>query len=122
MIIVSTGDQMVVVLRNGVEIGRARASVSQVTPESQVLTLTPRKTGGSEWIQVGVNNLTGTAGAIISTEGVERMRIPHEFLTAMRSVMTPGTTVLVTQASVNADSTGGQTTVLASDANAGKAP
>lgn len=109
-IIISTGDQQVVVLRNGVEIGRAHAVVAQETTESQVMTLS----GGPkpEWIQVGVGELTGEPAEIISTERVEQMHLPAEFVKNMRSVMTPGTTVLVTQASVNADSTGVQQTVM----------
>jgi hypothetical protein len=46
------------------------------------------------------------------------MHLPGPFVTAMRSVITPGTTVLVTQASVSSTSTGVQTTVL--DADDGK--
>ena len=114
-IIISTTDQRVVILRNGVEIGRARASVSQATDEAQVLTLTQAKSGRPEWIQVGVTEVAPEDAAIISTQGVERMHLPAEFVTAMRSVMTPGTTVLVTRASVAAETTGVQTTVLASD-------
>ena len=65
-----------------------------------------------EWIQVGVSNLTGEPAEIISTERVEQMHLPEAFVKAMRSVITPGTTVLVTQASVDANSTGLQTTVM----------
>ena len=65
-----------------------------------------------EWIQVGVGDLTGEPAEIISTERVEQMHLPAEFVKHMRSAMVPGTTVLVTQASVNADSTGVQTTVM----------
>ena len=43
---------------------------------------------------------------------VEQMRLPPEFVKNMRSVITPGTTVLVTQASVDAASTGPQATVM----------
>jgi hypothetical protein len=109
-IIISTGDQQVVVLRNGVEIGRAHAVVAQQTTESQVMTLS----GGPkpQWIQVGVGDLTGEPAEIISTERVEQMHLPAEFVKNMRAAMTPGTTVLVTQASVNADSTGVQQTVM----------
>jgi hypothetical protein len=109
-IIISTGDQQVVILRNGVEIGRAKAVVQQQTTESQVMTLT----GGPkpQWIQVGVSELTGEPAEIISTERVEEMHLPVEFVKNMRSVMTPGTTVLVTQASVDPKSTGLQTTVM----------
>lgn len=109
-IIISTKDQQVVVLRNGVEIGRAHAVVAQQTDQPQVMTLT----GGAkpQWIQVGVSNLTGEPAEIISTERVEQMHLPAEFVSKMRSVIQPGTTVLVTQASVDANSTGVQTTVM----------
>lgn len=115
-IIVSTGDQQVVVLRNGVEIGRAHAVVAQATSQPQVMTFA----GGAkpQWIQVGVSDLTGESAEIISTERVEQMRLPPEFVKDMRSVIAPGTTVLVTQASVDAASTGLQTTVI--DADDGK--
>lgn len=109
-IIISTKDQQVVVLRNGVEIGRAHAIVAQQTDQPQVMTLT----GGAkpEWISVGVKALTGEPAEIISTERVEQMHLPAQFVKDMRSVIQPGTTVLVTQASVDAQSTGVQTTVM----------
>jgi hypothetical protein len=115
-IIISTGDQQVVILRNGKEIGRAHAVVAQQTTESQVMTLT----GGPnpQWIQVGVKDLTGEPNEIISTERVEQMHLPTEFVKDMRSVIGPGTTVLVTEASVTPDTTGRQQTVM--DADDGK--
>jgi hypothetical protein len=112
-IIISTGDQQVVVLRNGIEIGRAHADVQQQSSEAQVMTFAGGK--DKQWIQVGVSDLTGQSAEIISTERVEQMHLPSQFVTAMRSVITPGTTVLVTQASVNSTSTGIQTTVLDTD-------
>lgn len=114
-IVISTGDQQVVVLRNGIEIGRAKAVVQQQSTEAQVLTLTEARGGKSEWIQVGVTNLADEQAEIISTQGVERMHLPAAFVANMRSIMTPGTTVLVTQASVGDQTTGLQTTVLASE-------
>jgi hypothetical protein len=115
-IIISTRDKQVVVLRNGVEIGRAHADVHQETTETQVMTFTGGKDG--QWIQVGVTDLTGAPTEIISTERVEQMQLPAAFVAAMRSVIAPGTTVLVTQASVSPESTGLQTTVM--DADDGK--
>ena len=112
-IIISTKDQQVVVLRNGVEIGRAHAVVAQQTDQPQVMTLA----GGDkpQWISVGVKNLTGEPAEIISTERVEQMHLPAAFVKDMRSVIVPGTTVLVTQASVDPSSTGRETTVLDAD-------
>ena len=112
-IIISTGDQQVVVLRNGVEIGRAHADVQQQTSESQVMTFAGGK--DKQWIQVGVSDLTGNPAEIISTERVEQMHLPAAFVANMRSVIAPGTTVLVTQASVSSSSTGHETTVLDAD-------
>ena len=112
-IVISTGDQQVVVLRNGVEIGRAKAVVDQQTTENQVMTFSGGKR--PQWIQVGVADLTGEPAEIISTRRVEQMQLPEAFVAAMRSVIVPGTTVLVTQASVNATSTGVQATVLDAD-------
>ena len=109
-IIISTRDQQVVVLRNGKEIGRAHAVVAQQTDEPQVMTLT----GGvrPEWIQIGVASLTGEPAEIISTERVEQMHLPAAFAKNMRALIQPGTTVLVTQASVSPESTGLETTVM----------
>ena len=112
-VIISTGDQQVVILRNGVEIGRAKALVQQQTTEAQVMTLTGGKK--PEWIQVGVRDLADGPAEIISTQKVEEMQLPQAFVTGMRSVMTPGTTVLVTQASVSPSSTGLHATVLDAD-------
>ena len=114
-IIISTGDQLVVVLRNGVEIGRARAVVAQQESESQVLTLAKDTRGRNEWIQVGVNNLKAEDAAIVSTQGVERMQLPEAFVERMRAAMGAGTTVLITSASVDTKTTGVQTTVIASE-------
>lgn len=115
-IIISTGDQQVVVLRNGVEIGRAHANVQQQTSDSQVMTFAGGK--DKQWIQVGVSDIAPHSAEIISTERVEQMHLPAAFVQYMRSVIAPGTTVLVTQASVGQGSIGQQTTVL--DADDGK--
>lgn len=112
-IIISTGDQQVVVLRNGIEIGRAHAVVQQPTTDSQVMTLTGGKR--PQWIQVGVSDLASGPAEIISTQQVEEMRLPPAFVTAMRAMIGPGTTVLVTRAPVDATSTGVQTTVMDAD-------
>ncbi len=115
-IIVSTGDQQVVVLRNGVEIGRAHADVGQETTEAQVMTYAGGR--NAEWIQVGVADLASGPAEIISTERVEQMHLPAAFISGMRSVIAPGTTVLITRASVSPQSTGLAATVM--DADDGK--
>ena len=119
-IIISTGDQRVVVLRNGIEIGRAKAVVQQASDEAQVMTLTNARGGKSEWIQVGVSHLANQDADVVSTQGIEQMQLPAAFVANMRAIMTPGTTVLVTRASVGEQTTGLQTTVLASEPDAAR--
>lgn len=114
-IVISTADQAVVVMRNGTEIGRAKAVIAMAESENQVLTLTRDTRGRNEWIQVGVSNLPAEESAIVSTQNVEKMKLPPAFVQKMRELMTPGTTVLITSAKVTTDSTGSQTTVIASD-------
>ena len=106
-IIVSTKDQQVLVLRNGVEIGRSKAQVQPVTG-TNVLTLAPGKP--DHWIEVGARGPGGPAGAI--SPGIEQLKLPPAFDTAMRSVMVPGTTLVVTDAPVSQSTTGTQTTLI----------
>lgn len=112
-IIVSSADQQVVVLRNGVEVGRARAQVQPVTG-TNVMTFA----GGSEnhWIEVGASAPGGPSAA--SSEGIEQMKLPTAFDTLMRSIIGPGTTLVVTDAPLNSNSTGVPITVM--DAHNGK--
>ena len=106
-IVVSTRDQQVIVLRNGIEIGRSHAQV-QAAVGTNVLTLAAGKP--DHWIEVGAS-APGGPGAAAST-GIEQMKLPTAFDSAMRSVMTPGTTLVVTDAPVSPSSTGVQAMVL----------
>ena len=64
-----------------------------------------------QWIQVGVSDLTGEPAEIIRPSGSSRCTCPPPFVTAMRSVITPGHDGAGHQASVSSTSTGLQTTV-----------
>lgn len=107
-IIVSAADRQAVVLRNGVEIGRSVAEAPQQAGQMKVMTYA----GGPDdhWIAVGVSGSSNSGGG--ATE-IEQLKLPPAFAAQMRSVLAPGTTLVVTQASLSAQSTGLQTTVLA---------
>jgi hypothetical protein len=53
-IIVSKHDQRIVVLRNGVEIGRSVAQINDDDPGSHVISLTGGADGKTHWIYVGL--------------------------------------------------------------------
>ena len=107
-IIVSAADRQAVVFRNGTEIGRSVAEVPQQSAQTRVLTYA----GGAEdhWIAVGASGSSSSGGG--GTD-IEQLRLPPAFAAEMRSVLAPGTTLVVTQESLTPQSTGLQTTVLA---------
>ncbi|HSV60151.1 MAG TPA: L,D-transpeptidase family protein [Variovorax sp.] len=116
-VILSRADQRAVVLRNGVEIGRARISLPAGDFATHALTLTKDAQGKPQWIYTGVPGHAGEAGQSLDSTVLERVRLPKPFHDAVLAAMQPGATVLVTQAPVNTETTGAQM-ALFSDAMA----
>jgi L,D-transpeptidase catalytic domain len=108
-IILSAADQQVVVLRNGVEIGRSRADVPQ-TAATKVMTYAGGK--NNEWITVGVNGPAAALADTADTTEFAQLKFPAAFSSKMRSVIAPGTTLVVTPNAVTPASTGTQTVVM----------
>ena len=111
-VVISRSDQNAVVLRNGVEIGRSRVRVPDGDFETHVLTLSGVQNGRPEWIYAGVPGHAGEAGKPADTTVLSAADMPPAFATALRSVLAPGATVLVTDAPLNATTTGKSLTVL----------
>ena len=111
-IVVSAADRQAVVLRNGVEIGRSVAEVPQQPQQTKVLTYA----GGANdhWIAVDVGGSGGSGGG----SEIEQLKLPPAFASDLRSVLAPGTTLVVTKDSLSPQSTGVGTTVLAADGSA----
>jgi lipoprotein-anchoring transpeptidase ErfK/SrfK len=108
-IIVSTTDRQAVILRNGVEVGRSVAEVPPKPPQgTQVMTYA----GGPDdhWVAVDV---AGASGQGADSAPIQQLRLPPAFAAQMRSVLAPGTTLVVTPDPLGPGSTGPQLTVLA---------
>ncbi len=99
-IVVSKSDQRVVVLRNGVEIGRSVAEVDDDDPKSHVITLTSGKDGTPRWVYVGLPGHEEEAGKALDEAIINRLRLPRAFYRAVRGALRPGTTILITQSPV----------------------
>jgi L,D-transpeptidase catalytic domain len=110
-IIISKHDQRIVVLRNGVEIGRSVAQINDDDPGSHVITLTQGADGKVHWIYVGLPGHDDDKGRELDEATINRVRMPRGFLEAISPALVPGTTVLVTQSSVGAR-TGERITIL----------
>ena len=101
-IIVAKRDQRIVVLRNGVEIGRAAAEINDDDPGSHVITLTRGPGGAARWVYVGLPGHDEDAGKPLDAATVNRVRVPRAFYQAVKAALKPGTTILVTNSSVDA--------------------
>lgn len=94
-VVMSRSDQHVVVLRNGVEIGRARASIPADGAATLALTLSETQ----QWTPIPLPGQDADAAA--PDAGIlDRVRMAPQFEQAMRAALAPGSTVLVTQAPV----------------------
>jgi hypothetical protein len=111
-IIVSKQDQRIVVLRNGVEIGRSVAQINDEDPSSHVITLARGPDGKNHWIYVGLPGHDTDKGRLLDEATLNRVHMPRAFFADVSSVLEPGATILVTQSSVGALTTGPHLTIL----------
>jgi len=125
-IVLSQGSQLVVVYRNGIEIGRARLRVTGSAPlANHALVLTDGPSSVTHpyvpdpsrfrWLKVGVPGHLGEAGTQVDPAEVERIHIPASFVTHVNSVLTTGATVLVTDEPVSRQTTGASAQVMDAD-------
>lgn len=99
-IIVSKSDRRVVVLRNGVEIGRSVAQVNDEDPGTHVVTLVADKSGKPRWSYIGLPGHEAEEGLALDEAVINRLRLPRQFYENVRQALTPGSTILITQAPV----------------------
>ncbi|EJL23389.1 hypothetical protein PMI01_04848 [Caulobacter sp. AP07] len=111
-IVVSKRDQAIVVLRNGVEIGRSRAQIADDDPGTHVINLTTGPGGAERWLYVGVPGHDADAGQPLDEAALNRVRMPRGFYEAVKGQLKPGATILVTQSSVGEGEPGRPLTIL----------
>jgi hypothetical protein len=116
-IVLSRQSQRVVVYRDGIEIGRARISVSGDQPfatHALVLAESPSPFADPyvpdptkyRWLRIGVPGHMGEAGGDPDPGTIGRIKIPPDFVKDVSSVLTPGATVLVTDETMSPRTTG----------------
>ena len=110
-IIVSKLDQAVVVLRNGIEIGRSKALIADTDVGSHVITLTQGPDGRQRFIYVGLPGHDEDEGKPVDEATLNHVRLPKGFLADVKAALEPGATILITEAGVGED-TGKRITIL----------
>lgn len=123
-IVMSSADQRVLVLRNGVEIGRARLTVRNPAQPlgTHAFIMRDPLTGDAPsaamertvptWVAVAMPGHFDEEGRVLSEEAVARVSMPPAFVRAVMSLLVPGTTLFVTDAPVLAENMHPDFTVL----------
>ena len=113
-IVMSRSDQAVVVLRNGVEIGRARATLppaSEDERDTHVLTLADTA-GQGRWLYVGVAGHDEESGRQLAEAVRSQVQLPADFYASVSAILQPGATLLVTAAPLSQGGRGSALTVI----------
>ena len=111
-IVISTTDNMLVALRNGVEIGRSRVETGGIDTSTHLATLTATSQGGFHWSLFPLPGHSEQDGHGIDSAALTDIRMPRAFMTRLRSIIGTGTHVLVTPAPINARTTAVPITVV----------
>lgn len=117
-LVISRQDQRAILLRDGVEIGRARISIPTADTSTRVFTAAAAPTPGTapRWIEASLPG-HGDGGTSLSGPFPAGFRAPAAFVTDISPLLGPGSTILVTSAPVLPDTTGKRMTVIASSAD-----
>ena len=125
-IVLSQGSRRIVVYRNGIEIGRARLTVTGDAPlvnHALVLTEGPSTVPDPyvpdptklRWLRIGVPGHLDEEGTQVDPAVVSRLKLPADFVAKLNAILTPGATLLVTTEPLYAQSSGSVSEVLDAD-------
>jgi hypothetical protein len=125
-ILLSSADGRVIVIRNGVEIGRARIEVRDPgkplgthafivkAGEGNGTSVLVQGAAARDWMAVPMPGYGDTAGTDLTAVVGGRLRMPQDFARQLYPLLIPGTTMLVTDAPVLEENQGIKMTVMAS--------
>jgi len=125
--LLSIADERLIVLRNGVEIGRARVALSD--PATSIgsrafivkagdgpgTSLLVQAAAARNWMEVKLPGHAGATDAQLASVVGDRMRLPPDFARLLYPLLAPGTTLLMTDAPILEQNSGKHLTVLSSD-------
>jgi hypothetical protein len=117
-LLASSLDQRLLVLRNGKIIGRGRISLpgGELAGDHALAFKGFDAKGHSQWIYIGVPGDESRQGQRLDIAGLKGLRIPPAYLKLVRSVLTPGVTLMVTDGGIAAGGAGKPVSLLESDA------
>jgi len=124
-VVVSSADRRILVMRNGLEIGRAAITVASpekpIGTEAFMLKSEPGSPAnadtpeGMRWMGIALPGARVGEGVAMNLENASRVDVPAPFATELLKVLTPGATLYVTDSPVLAQTTGPSLNVINSD-------
>jgi L,D-transpeptidase catalytic domain len=125
-IVLSQASQLIVVYRNGVEIGRARLTVTGDAPlinHALVLSEGPSSVPDPyvpdptkfSWLRIGVPGHIGEQGTQVDPNAVARIKMPADFAARINGILTPGATLFVTNEALYPQTSGPMLQVVDAD-------
>jgi L,D-transpeptidase catalytic domain len=125
-IVLSQGSQLIVVYRNGVEIGRARLTVIGDAPlANHALVLSEGASSVPDpyvpdpsklsWMRIGVPGHIGEQGTQVDPTAVARIKMPADFVARVNGILTPGATLFVTNEALYPETSGPMIQVVDAD-------
>ena len=123
-VVVSAADKRILVLRNGVEIGRARIAIDDaekpigtvafILQEDSARAVSPDSPPGMRWIGISLPG-SSRGGTAMDMNAAARVHVPPPFVAGVLLILKPGATLYVTDAPVLPSTTGPALNVLNSD-------
>ena len=125
-IVLSQASQRAVVYRNGIEIGRARLTVTGNAPlvnHALVLSEGPSTVPDPyvpdptkfSWLRIGVPGHMGEQGTQVDPMAVARLKLPAQFAARLNGILVPGATLFVTNEALSPQTTGPMVQVVDAD-------
>lgn len=115
-LLLSAADRRLVVLRNGIEIGRSRFTLADPAGPlgTHVFVAATQATANAAltWIAVGVPGREDEAGRELGPSDLARVVLPPAFLQVLLPVLAAGTTLVVTDAAILPTTSGQTLTVV----------
>jgi hypothetical protein len=111
-IVISKSDHQMLVMRNGIEIGRSAIEIDPIDENPRVLTLVQQSNGNPRWIFVGLPGSEDGHGVEVDNDTLNRVRMPRTFYDSLKAQLKSGTTVMVTMAHISPDTTGEKLTIM----------
>jgi len=112
-VVVSAVDRRAVVLRNGVIIGSSPVSIDGPVTGIWAYALRNRDAEGDHWSRVQLSS--NAADPSVSPAELQRFHVPDEFRRVVRSILSPGSTIIVTPDSLRNAAVAQSLTVIETD-------